>query len=250
MRLTTVRPHRGDPAATDPVSVGRCPRNARGAVPAALPVTLLLVLAALLAACGSPPATSRTPSPSPSGPAMLRHTDRAAGFSIDYPEAWNVYKPNDPGVAFLAGPNQRDFVEVRVVPNLPFTFKPTDTQLMKQLIDGLLAKQAISIVSSTQVTFTGLNGWEYVYTFQDATSGAGVHVHVFLFEGNRLYTLVFQALPAADLKPLAPTFDQVLSAFRALPVSASASAAPSSPTAAPSSPTAAPSPTAGPSPTP
>lgn len=129
-------------------------------------------------------------------------------------------------------------MEVRVTPNLPINFSGVSPQVTKKLIDDLLAGQAINIVSTTEVTYSGLRGWQYVYTFTDPKLGTGVHVHVFLFQGNRLQTLVFQALPSSRLKGLAPTFDQILARYRALPLpsgapspsasaSASASASPS-----------------------
>jgi hypothetical protein len=54
-----------------------------------------------------------------------------------------------------------------------------------------------------------------------------VHIHVFLFQANRLITLVFQALPESQLKALAKTYDAVLASFKVLPV------ATASPTATP-----------------
>ena len=199
------------------------------------------LLTVVLSSCGGGGASSTsgstTRTASPAGTTWRQHADPQAGFTIDYPDSWNVYQRTDPGVQFLAGPNEHDFVEVRVVSNLPVSFAPTDTQLMKKLVDDLLSKQAINIISATQVTESGLVGWQYIYSFQDPTLGTGVHIHVFLFQGNRLHTLVFQALPNKDLSPLAPAFDQILVRYHALaPQPPSTPAAPASPTEA-SSPT-------------
>jgi hypothetical protein len=172
----------------------------------------------LVAACGTP-ATAR-PAPTATSPIesqWLRHMDRTAGFSIDYPASWSVYASSDPGVQFLTGPDGTDFVQVRVISQLPVAIAPTDTRAMKRITDALLTNQSITPIRETQVTFGGVTGWEYVYTFSDRSLGGGVHVHVFLFQGARLHTLIFQALPESRLEALAPIFDEMLSRYRALP---------------------------------
>jgi hypothetical protein len=157
----------------------------------------------------------------------MRHVDRDAGFVVDYPASWKQYQSQDPKVQFLAGPDSTDFVQVRVVSPLPVDIPPGDTQVMKRITDSLLSGQPINVVQESQLALAGLPGYQYVYTFQDSASGqTGVHIHDFLFQGNRLITLVFQALPESRLKGLAPAFDQVRSRFRVLPVAA-ASASPS-----------------------
>jgi PsbP len=157
----------------------------------------------------------------------MRHIDHTAGFQIDYPDSWRPYAPSDPKVQYLVGPDDRDFVQVRVISPLPASFGPGDTQAMKKVSDALLSGQPINIVQEVQTTVGGLPGYQYVYTFKDPASGqTGAHIHVFLFQANRLITLVFQALPESRLTPLAKTYDAVLASFKALPVSAPATATP------------------------
>ena len=45
----------------------------------------------------------------------------------------------------------------------------------------------------------------------DKTEGA--HVHYYLFKDDRLVQLVLQAVPAAQLPGLQPTFDQIADTF-------------------------------------
>src|SRR5262249_32882700 len=123
----------------------------------------------ILSGCGS----SSHPSPSPSAGVFRQHTDAMHGVIIDYPDAWNVYQPSDPGISFLAGPTETDFTEVRVISNLPVSFQSTDTQAMKQVVDELLAGQPINVISSQQVSVNGLTGWQETYTFQDPKLGIG-----------------------------------------------------------------------------
>ena len=172
----------------------------------------------LITACGG--SAHGTPTPSAAGGVWRQHVDAPHGFIIDYPDAWDIYQASDPGVFFLAGPHNdtQDFAEVRVISGLPVAFKPTDTQAMKQVVDELLANEPINILSSNQVSVNGLTGWQEVYTFQDPKLGVGAHVHVFLFQGTRLHTIVFQALPRSRFDKLAPTFQRMLNSYRALPI--------------------------------
>lgn len=186
----------------------------------------------LITACGG----SAHGTPTPSGSTDYRQfVDAQHGFIIVFPGAWNTYtQPNDPGVDFVAGPNEHNFVEVRVFSNLPISFSPSDTQTMKAVADQLLAGTPIDVINATQVTINGIPGWQYTYTFNDPNPsklGVGVHVHLFLFQGNRIHTLIFQALPRSNFNKLAPTFQKILNSYRALPL---ASPSPgTSPTATP-----------------
>ena len=185
----------------------------------------------MLSGCGGSPHGS--PTPSPSGGVYRQHVDAQGGYIIDYPDAWNVYQPSDPGVKFLAGPDQTDFCEVRVISNLPVSFGANDTQSEKQVVDQLLAGQPINVISSVQVVVNGLSGWQYTYTFNDPKYGVGAHVHVFLFQGTRLHTLVFQALPRSHFDRLAPIFQKMLNSYRALPLPGASPSPASTPTATP-----------------
>lgn len=171
---------------------------------------------------------------------MQQVTDRQAGFTLQYPSSWNVYtRPSQPA-DFIAGPDVKDFVQVRVYQNLGISFGPADSQAEKQVVDALLAGTKISVISANQTSSGGLNGWQYVYSIVDeASQQVGVHIELFLFQQYRLHTVLFQALPNTKLSSLARTFDTILASYRALPLPAT------SPTPAPL-----PSPSATPTPTP
>lgn len=171
----------------------------------------------------------------PGGPSAQmewrRHIDRQAGFTLDYPDSWQPFPTTDrSGAQFLVGPDARDLVEVRVI-TLPVTIGPGDVQGMKGIIDQILGIDKRTVLSETQVSHAGLTGWQYVYGITDKDGTTGVHIHVFLFDGNRLHTLMFQVLPATGLKVLAPTFDEVLGRYRTIP--AASAAAPASPSPSP-----------------
>lgn len=193
----------------------------------------LALLTLLLAGCGGSGTTAATNNSSPAAsagapaPALklaMRHIDRDAGFQIDFPESWKPEAPSDPKVQFLAGPKQEDasnhdFAQVRVVAPLPATFGPGDLQAMKKISDALLSSQTVSIAQEEQVTLAGLPAYEYIYTFKDGATGQVVaHVHEFIFSGNRLISLVFQAQPESTLRGLLATFLAMRDSFKVIPV--------------------------------
>jgi hypothetical protein len=154
----------------------------------------------------------------------MRHIDRDAGFQIDFPESWKPEAPSDPKVQFLVGPKQEDagnhdFAQVRVVAPLPATFGPGDLQAMKKVSDALLSSQTVSIAQEEQVTLAGRPGYQYIYTFKEGATGQVVaHVHEFIFDGNRLISLVFQAQPESTLRGLLATFLAMRDSFKVIPV--------------------------------
>jgi hypothetical protein len=163
----------------------------------------------------------------------MRHIDRDAGFQVDFPGTWHLYQASDPKVQLLVGPDDHDFVQVRIISPLPASFGTGDLQAMKKVSDALLAGQPINIVQESQTTVSGLPGYQYVYTFKDPSGQTGAHIHVFLFQANRLITLVFQALPETQLKALAKSYDAVLASFRVLPATAAGTTAGPTPSAKP-----------------
>lgn len=192
----------------------------------------ILVLVAAVTACGGA-------AKKPAQAQWLLHRDVLNGFTIEYPAAWNVYVPPS-GAQFLAGPDDTDFAEVRVISGIGVTFQngTADAAAEQQLIRQELVGQKITVASCKQVAYGGLNGWEYDYGFQDQSRGTGVHFHVFLFQGDRIHTIVLQALPVSRANGLAQDFARILNTYKALPVASTGSPAPTLP---PSSPTPTPS---------
>lgn len=86
----------------------------------------------------------------------------------------------------------------------------------KRLADHVVrsGKAVTMLRPPQQVTLGGLPGYLYLYTFQDPSSGErGAHAHYFLFRGDTMITIVFQAMPAARILALGPLFDRIASTF-------------------------------------
>jgi hypothetical protein len=60
----------------------------------------------------------------------------------------------------------------------------------------------------------GLPGYFYLYSYRDGDGRRGAHSHYFLFKGDTMFTIVFQAVPEGRLPELAPVFDRIARTFR------------------------------------
>ena len=73
----------------------------------------------------------------------------------------------------------------------------------------------VDVLKEQAITLNGMIGYYYFYTFDDGPVKA-VHAHYFLFSGNKMNILVFQALPD-DFEKMAFTFDRIAESFRSDP---------------------------------
>ncbi len=149
---------------------------------------------------------------------FVEFRDEAAGFAIAYPSAWNRLESSDRQVPIIVARNQADSFLARVY-TLESPVGPQDLPTFQTLTDELVkASDGAEILQGPKaVDVAGLSGFFYFYRFTDGATGArGVHSHYFLVQDRTMFSLVFQALPEASFKELAPVFDQIVSTFRRL----------------------------------
>lgn len=147
---------------------------------------------------------------------LVEFRDDEAKFAISYPSDWRRLPSSNPEVRLIVTRNDRDSVLVRVG-RLAETVTPDRVPAMKELTSRIIASgKKVQLLSGPQaINAGGLAGYFYFYTFEDATSGQrGAHSHYFLFNGNTMVTMVFQALPEEAFQELAPAFDTIASTFR------------------------------------
>ncbi|MGH8884021.1 MAG: PsbP-related protein [Egibacteraceae bacterium] len=185
------------------------------------PSTLSSPVASAPPAPASPKATTSSPSPVPSLPAgFVEFRDEKAGFSVSYPKDWKVLEvPDDPEVALLAALNQRDSFLVRVA-RLGLQVGPSELPGMTSVTNQIVTSgEGVKVISGPkQVRVGGLPGYFYLYTFPSGQAGQqGAHSHYFLFKGDMMITLVFQAIPEDQFQKRASVFDQIANSFRVLP---------------------------------
>jgi hypothetical protein len=179
----------------------------------------VLALAAVLAlVVGGVVGRSIVPTPTePSRPQTVRFADTLTDVAISYPSTWVRRSPHDQGVRILASSSdgsagvsvsvrKSGLEEAVTARNLPFV-RPLSDDLLK-------ADPRITAISPpVQVTVGGLPGFKYSYTYRMQDKALGAHIHYFLYKDQRLVQLVLQAIPAARLPALQPTFQQIADTF-------------------------------------
>lgn len=182
----------------------------------ALTVLALVLVGLAFTVGGSGSGSASLPAPAAEAPVPTRtFTDRATGFTVEYPRAWRqVNVPlADYRLALDAGNNAA--MTIRVVP-IAEPATTANLQNFKAYTDGAVAlNSSVRVLKQQAVTYNGMLGYYYFYTFQDGPVEA-VHAHYFLFSGKKMNILVFQSFPD-DFERMAPLFDQVAESFRSDP---------------------------------
>lgn len=189
---------------------------------------LLIVLGVLLAA-GALALYLNRPEPAAEEPETTFHRIEFPneGFSIELPGNWEVFEQDqeDPQIVIVAGVSgTQNNVRIRVSP-LPTPVAITD-ETPESVVAELQARfdafidrgeGVKEVLRRQRIKVDGLHGWQYLYTFtNEPTDQEGIHSHIFLLGGSRMYVLVFQALPTSSYGSLAGTFDEILSSFEIL----------------------------------
>lgn len=144
-----------------------------------------------------------------------------AGFALSYPRGWVRSPAADPQVAFIAAENDPaanagGSILVRITP-LEAAVSAAQLGEARQATDAIVASgnEVKLEAQPLEIDQDGLPGIYYLYTFADPVSGQrGAHSHYFLFRGQTMISMVFQALPVGDFARLAPVLDRVAESFR------------------------------------
>ncbi len=219
-----------DPAAAD----GSASTAPRRALARRWPLLLLplVVVAVVVAAFAVKRNTDKVAEKVKTTPGLVTFTDEESGFTIKYPRSWKRATRPDPEIRFLASNGALDSLLVRVA-RTPAPFPPDLTgEEAKAVADVVLKRETFAperILREQPVNVNGAPGYYYLYTFDEeikTDSGTqtvqGVHAHYFVFQGRRVFALVFQALPTANFDRLATTFDAMAESFRIMPLASDA----------------------------
>lgn len=160
------------------------------------------------------PAAPAVEPPPPQG--TTRFKDTLTDISIAYPAAWQRRLARDQEVRMIASSSDASAaVSISVRKSELETVTAQTLPLVRPLTDDLLrADTRIETVPEpVPVTVDGLPGYRYTYTYRREQGGLGAHIHYFLFKQERVIQMVFQAVPAAKLDELQPTFDAIAASF-------------------------------------
>lgn len=193
---------------------------------------LLVVLGVVVVAAVVFFLANRNEDPEPAakggGVEFVNVEDREGRYTIDLPTTWQLFEQQqeDPQIRMVVGePGTQNNLRVRVSPlpqpvvinqNTPDTvLAELQAQFDKYIDDGQNVRE---VIQRQRVNINGLQGWWYLYSFNDdAGNEEGFHSHFFLLGGDALYVLVFQTLPASDYPKYASTFDKMIASFKLLP---------------------------------
>ena len=184
-------------------------------------------------------------------------TDPETGVKLSVPQNWAQYSTKelkDKAIRLIVGiPNTGDTVVVRVN---SYSTEITEANLadQKNVFDQLLGAEDIEVFVNEMTKLNGMPALFYVYRFTDAATGTtGIHAHYFVFQGRKMVSLIFQALPEPRYQTLASTFDRIANSLEVAPGPPPAflepvitTTVPPGATPAPSAPAPAPAPAPGP----
>ena len=166
------------------------------------------------------PAETQTPAVEPEPepePGPKHFTDTLTDVSIAYPNSWVLRMSKDQSVRLVASSRDASAaVSISVRQSGLETITPATLPIVRPLTDDLLRedKRIRTLPEPEAITRDGLPGYRYTYTYRTDGGGEGAHIHYFLFKGDRLIQMVLQAVPAAKLASLQPTFDEIARTFR------------------------------------
>lgn len=176
---------------------------------------------AVQAAPGLP--ASGSPSAGVGKKATLRVPNQ--GFSLDYPASWTRA---DSGTTSNTGSEANGASTVLRISDLnAFSIRTFDLQKpvakpqladMRAVTDAILSTPGahLTVLDVQSLQVGGLPAVYYLYYFPSGKQ-QGIHAHYFVFDGARMYSMVFQVVPAAEFANHAADFDAVVASFRASP---------------------------------
>ena len=180
---------------------------------------MLILVAAIVMAVVVGQATQPSPPPKAKGeppPAgandFVAFRDLEAGFSIEYPKAWERKMPQEPDPTLRLVAQSPGKEGLLVIAQSP----PADlNQYLNQF--EAVDLQGMDVGTRRQgVNVNGMLGVYYVYTFK-ARSGEDIgHLHYFLPSQQKLNILVLEARRAQDAQAEVGNFQHVLNSFRTI----------------------------------
>ena len=206
-----------------PVPTG--PRRRWSARRIVLGVVVLAALAAVLLVTGGSedePATDNEPAQDTAPPlpgtledGFVVFTDPETGFTLQHPESWVPLARPEGTQRLVLGPGGESSLSVRAEPIEGTVETAEDLVGIQAATDRIAAAPGVQVVKREPVEINGMLGISYLSRFTDEASGTKVaNAQYFLFEGNTMYVLLFQAVPEEQFDRLAPQFNRVLASFR------------------------------------
>lgn len=151
----------------------------------------------------------------------VAYRDDQGRFSIQRPEGWTERPLTENNRLRVSSPDGTGAILVRVDPADPPVAGDNPDEIRRRadltFMELLKFAPTARTLQSEPVTVNGLPGYHYLYTITVGDGREAVHLQYFLYRGDRVYMVVFEALPRERLEAWAPTFERVLHSFRVDP---------------------------------
>jgi hypothetical protein len=146
-------------------------------------------------------------------------TDPQTGISLQHPKAWVPLQRPNGTLRLSVGTGNGTGLRVRVDPTEGVVDTAEELEAVRALTDKFASAEGVQVVQREAVEINGMIGISYLARFTHEETGAKVaNAHYFLFKGNTMHNLLFQAVPEEDFERLAPEFNNILASFQGVPV--------------------------------
>lgn len=152
-------------------------------------------------------------------------TDPETGITVQHPESWVPRARPEASQRLLLNAGGQSSVLIRVDPIDGTVDTPEKLAQVQTVTDRIAGAPGVQVVEREAVEINGMLGVSYLSRFTDEESGTKVaNAQYFLFSGNTMYNLLFQAVPEEEFDRLAPTFNKILASFHPPPAPPAAEA--------------------------
>ncbi len=146
-------------------------------------------------------------------------TDPETGIGLQHPESWVPLQRPDGTLRLSLGTGNGSGLRIHVDQIEAVVDTPEELTAVQAVTDRFAGPEGVQVVQREAVELNGMIGISYLARFTDEASGAKVaNVHYFLFKGNTMHNLLFQAVPEEDFDRLRPEFNKILASFQGVPV--------------------------------
>lgn len=154
-------------------------------------------------------------------------TDPETGITLQHPKSWVPLDRPEGTRRLLLGAGGNSSVTVRVEPIDGTVETAEQLAAVQAVTDRIAAAPGVQVVKREAVEINGMLGISYLSRFTDEESGTkAANAQYFLFQGDRMYILLFQAAPEEEFDRLAPQFNQILGSFHPPPAAEAPAPAP------------------------
>jgi hypothetical protein len=148
--------------------------------------------------------------------AFVTFRDPETGFTIRYPRGWQRSEAPLREIRLQVSDGKQYACRLQVRRTEEAT-TPANLGNLQPVMLGFIGSDK-QVLKQDPLSVNGLIGFRFIYTFTDPTSGLeAAHEHYFLFQGHKMFSIVFEALPSSDFGKIEGVFDQMLQSFHSDP---------------------------------